>query len=53
MGEWPPPLPPAGVPTADPEAVREWARANGFDVPMRGRIPAAVRQAGEQAHGSN
>nr|WP_268256275.1 histone-like nucleoid-structuring protein Lsr2 [Streptomyces minutiscleroticus] len=33
--------------------MREWARANGHDVPMRGRIPAAVRQAWEEAHGSS
>ncbi|MGW3399058.1 Lsr2 family DNA-binding protein [Streptomyces hydrogenans] len=30
--------------------MREWARAQGYDVPDRGRIPAAVIQAWEQAH---
>ena len=29
--------------------VREWARANGYDVPDRGRIPSEVRQAYEAA----
>jgi Lsr2 len=31
-------------------AVREWARANGFDVSDRGRIPGEVRDAYEAAH---
>jgi hypothetical protein len=31
---------PAGAP--DPAAVRAWARANGWDVPDRGRIAAEV-----------
>lgn len=30
--------------------VREWARANGYDVPERGRIPSEVRQAYDAAH---
>lgn len=30
--------------------VREWARANGYDVPERGRIPGEVRQAYDAAH---
>ena len=30
--------------------VREWARANGYDVPDRGRIPAEVRSAYEAAN---
>ncbi|MGW6754031.1 Lsr2 family DNA-binding protein [Streptomyces sp. NPDC055006] len=29
--------------------MREWGRAHGFNVPLRGRIPAEVRQAWEQA----
>ncbi|MET9463057.1 histone-like nucleoid-structuring protein Lsr2 [Streptomyces canus] len=29
--------------------MREWARANGYDVPDRGRIPAAIRDAWQQA----
>lgn len=32
--------------------IRDWARANGVDVPDRGRIPTAVRQAWERAHPS-
>ncbi|MGW7440200.1 Lsr2 family DNA-binding protein [Streptomyces sp. NPDC054849] len=32
------------------EDIRNWARANGFQVPMRGRIPREVREAWEQAH---
>jgi hypothetical protein len=31
-------------------AVRQWARANGYEVSDRGRISAAVRQAYEAAH---
>lgn len=30
--------------------VRAWAQANGHDVPERGRIPAAVREAFEAAN---
>ncbi len=30
--------------------VRDWARSNGHDVPDRGRIPEAVRQAYDAAH---
>ena len=36
----------AASPATDREqtkAIREWARHNGFEVPERGRIPAAVR----------
>lgn len=38
--------------TGQPSAreIREWARENGRDVPDRGRIPADVREAYEQAH---
>ncbi|WP_253915874.1 histone-like nucleoid-structuring protein Lsr2 [Streptomyces sp. NRRL S-31] len=32
---------------------RNWARANGYDVPIRGRIPAEVRHAWELAHESS
>jgi hypothetical protein len=35
---------------ASAREVREWARANGHDVPERGRIPAEVRSAYEAAH---
>ena len=31
--------------SADPSAVREWARANGYSVGDRGRIPAEVVEA--------
>ncbi|MFD6359677.1 histone-like nucleoid-structuring protein Lsr2 [Streptomyces roseolus] len=31
-------------------AIREWARAQGYDVPDRGRIPASLIQAWEQSH---
>ncbi|MER7173646.1 Lsr2 family DNA-binding protein [Streptomyces mesophilus] len=32
------------------EAIRQWARAHGFALPLRGRIPAAVREAWRDAH---
>ncbi|MFC8196635.1 histone-like nucleoid-structuring protein Lsr2 [Streptomyces sp. NPDC057298] len=32
------------------KAVRQWARANGFDVPARGRIPMTVTHAYRLAH---
>ncbi|MBM9461058.1 Lsr2 family protein [Nocardioides sp. zg-536] len=38
----------AGGPSA--KDVREWARANGFEVPDRGRIPADVREAYDKAN---
>jgi peptidoglycan hydrolase-like protein with peptidoglycan-binding domain len=31
-------------------AIREWARANGYEVSERGRLSAAVQQAFETAH---
>lgn len=31
----------------DPKVVREWARANGYTVPERGRIPASITEAYE------
>lgn len=34
----------------DPKAVREWARAQGMDVPTRGRIPRSVYQEFEAAN---
>lgn len=40
---------------ADPvqsQDIREWAWRNGYDVPERGRIPAAVRKAYDAAHHS-
>ncbi|MBX9246208.1 Lsr2 family protein [Actinotalea ferrariae] len=36
---------PGGKRTGEAAAVREWARANGYTVPDRGRIPAEVRSA--------
>jgi len=39
---------PVGVPSA--EEVRTWARKNGHEVNDRGRVPASVREAYEQAH---
>ncbi|MFE5592943.1 histone-like nucleoid-structuring protein Lsr2 [Streptomyces sp. NPDC056549] len=38
--------PPAGM-TADSRDIRAWARANGYDVPDRGRIPVAILEAWE------
>ena len=38
----------AGGPSA--KEIREWARANGYDVPDRGRVSAEVRQAYDAAH---
>ena len=32
------------------EAIRQWARANGYTVSDRGRIPQSVREAYEAAH---
>jgi len=40
----------AGNGGASAKEIREWARANGHDVPERGRIPADVREAYESAH---
>ena len=36
---------------ADSRTVRSWAQANGIQVPVRGRIPAAVREQFEAANG--
>lgn len=36
---------------SDTATIREWARANGFQVSDRGRISAEVREAYERAHG--
>ncbi|MEU2041986.1 Lsr2 family DNA-binding protein [Nocardia niwae] len=35
--------------TPQPGVVREWARANGYTVPRRGRVPANVVAAYEKA----
>ncbi|MFJ3926264.1 histone-like nucleoid-structuring protein Lsr2 [Streptomyces sp. NPDC090022] len=37
-------------PPIDTAALRAWARANGYDVPLRGRVPAHIRAAWEEAH---
>ena len=34
----------------DAKEVRAWAQENGHEVPERGRIPATVREAYDQAH---
>ena len=31
-------------------AIREWARVNGYEVSARGRIPAAIQKAFNEAH---
>lgn len=43
-----PPAAPAAPPVTT-DVIRAWARANGYDVPFRGRVPAAVRDAWERA----
>ena len=35
---------------ADSRTVKEWARANGYEVNHRGRIPARIREAFEAAN---
>nr|WP_202478366.1 histone-like nucleoid-structuring protein Lsr2 [Streptomyces sp. SID5470] len=43
---------PSAPPTSrsvDTNTIRAWARANGYDVPDRGRIPAAIRDAWQRA----
>lgn len=35
------------------KAIRDWARQNGYEMSDRGRIPATVIEAFEQAHASN
>ncbi|MFI1838381.1 Lsr2 family DNA-binding protein [Streptomyces olivaceoviridis] len=52
LDQWSPPLPPETTPVSTDE-IRNWARANGYDVPIRGRIPAEVRHAWEQARKSD
>ncbi|HEX8933290.1 MAG TPA: histone-like nucleoid-structuring protein Lsr2 [Pseudonocardiaceae bacterium] len=32
------------------QAVRKWARQHGHDISNRGRIPASIQQAFDQAH---
>lgn len=35
---------------SSPSAIRSWARANGFEVSDRGRMPVSVHQAYRRAH---
>ena len=43
---------PARTPVrASSSGVREWARANGYEVNDRGRVPAEIREAYEAAQG--
>lgn len=43
---------PLGAPAMpSPPAIRAWAARNGIEVPSRGSIPQAVREAYEKAHG--
>ncbi|MFJ5997557.1 Lsr2 family protein [Streptomyces sp. NPDC092370] len=39
-----------GKPAQDSGAIREWAKANGFEVNDRGRVPASIREAYEKAN---
>lgn len=41
---------PAAEATINNDAIRAWARANGHDVSDRGRVPANVKEAFDQAH---
>ncbi|MBT0568649.1 histone-like nucleoid-structuring protein Lsr2 [Williamsia sp. CHRR-6] len=36
----------------DAAAIRSWARANGIEVPDRGRIPTPIRDSYAAAHNS-
>ncbi|MFF8916667.1 histone-like nucleoid-structuring protein Lsr2 [Streptomyces sp. NPDC015032] len=47
------PQPPTDVQPVDTAAIRSWARANGYDVPSRGRIPLEIREAWERASHGN
>lgn len=43
---------PARRDRAQAAVMREWARANGYRVSAKGRVPSSVEQAWQQAHGS-
>ncbi|MCX4986082.1 Lsr2 family protein [Streptomyces sp. NBC_00572] len=46
-------VPVTGLTTRSPistRAIRDWARANGYELPDRGRVPLAIREAWEAAH---
>ncbi|WP_028656633.1 ERCC4 domain-containing protein [Nocardioides sp. J54] len=45
------PLPPLPPPEPTPAELRAWAGANGHEVSAKGRVPADVRRAWEEAHG--
>lgn len=38
------------APSQDTAKIRNWAKANGYEVNDRGRVPAAIREAYEKAH---
>jgi len=40
----------AGASGPSAKEIRDWARANGHDVPDRGRVSAEVREAYDRAH---
>lgn len=40
----------APAPASSAKEIRDWARANGYKVPDRGRIPAEIREAFEAAN---
>jgi hypothetical protein len=41
----------ASVGSQDTAQIRAWARANGYEVNDRGRVPATIREAYEKANG--
>ena len=41
---------PAASTTTDTNDIRAWARANGYDVPDRGRLPVAILEAWKATH---
>jgi hypothetical protein len=40
----------SGKPVEDTAAIRSWAKANGYEVNDRGRVPASIREAYEKAN---
>jgi hypothetical protein len=40
----------SGRPVEDTAAIRSWAKANGYEVNDRGRVPASIREAYEKAN---
>jgi hypothetical protein len=43
----------AGRTREQTQAIREWAKKNGYEVSERGRIPSSIIEAFESAHASN